>query len=241
MTKKVIGIVANQTVGDDPNYLNEKLAYIMNGYVESILQVNALPILIPLSDAENVKNYMELVDGIVLAGGQDVSPELYGEDRSPLLGRTSMLRDKFEMEVLRIAIEKRKPVLAICRGAQLVNVYFNGTLYQDESEIADSNLEHNQNKLKINQSLGSHYVTISDKKWANILGKRLFVNSFHHQAIKKLGDNLKIIAKADDGVIEGFESTDYPITAFQWHPEMQQRGDKNMLKIFQDLINTINR
>lgn len=228
-----IGVVTNQFKNESSQFAHENLTYTMQGNVSALSDAGALPILIPITQVEDVQAYINQVDGILLPGGQDIQPSLYGEPNSALLGPTWPLRDAFEWQLIKLAIAQQKPILAICRGAQLLNVYFGGTLYQDESLISsDSPVEHDQTRIPIKNELPSHTIKILDERLRETLGDTTGVNSLHHQAIKKLGQNLIPTAIADDGVVEGFRSTNYPIVAYQWHPEMQQRSDSRMANLF---------
>jgi len=129
-------------------------------------------------------------------------------------------------------VEANKPILGICRGAQIINTYFKGSLYQDLSYIGTEVLKHNQEN---SPSMVTHSVMIDkSSKLFDIFGEeKIRVNSFHHQAVKKVGDGLAISAKAPDGVIEAIEKTDYPfLVAVQWHPEMLHLTVEMMNKLF---------
>ena len=173
-----------------------------------------------------------MVDGLLLSGGQDVAPKNYGEEPTPKLGDIFPERDDFEYALLKAALEAKKPILGICRGLQIINTYFNGSLYQDLSYIGTEVLKHNQ----VNSpSMVTHSVTLDkSSKLFDIFGEeKIRVNSFHHQAVKKVGDGLAISAKAPDGVIEAIEKTDYPfLVAVQWHPEMLHLTVEMMNKLF---------
>ncbi|WP_353990348.1 gamma-glutamyl-gamma-aminobutyrate hydrolase family protein [Pediococcus argentinicus] len=238
MQKKVIGIVANRFEKDTEQFTHEHLTYTMQGNIDAIEKAGALPLLIPIIDPANLSQYLDLVDAIFLPGGQDVQPKLYGEEESSLLGTTSPKRDTFEMELIKLTLAANKPILAICRGAQLVNVYFGGTLYQDETMIpSDIKIEHDQVRIDIPNAQPSHLITIQDSHLEELLGsKKVKVNSLHHQAIHELGQGLKATSKAADGVVESFINPEHHITAYQWHPEMQQRSNDKMLNLFKDFL-----
>lgn len=233
MKKVRIGIVASRFLKKEPAFANEELTYTMQGNVAAVIESGALPILIPITDPGDATQYLSQVDGLILPGGQDVQPKLYGEPESDLLGVTSASRDSFELKLIEIAIQQKKPIFAICRGAQLVNVYFGGTLYQDESLIKGKvRIEHDQTRLAIKNEIPSHMIKIVDEELQSVLGNSTKVNSLHHQAIKKIGKGLTITAVAADGVVEAFKNDSQKITAYQWHPEMQQRSDARMLQLF---------
>jgi len=171
------------------------------------------------------------VDGVLFTGGPDIEPKLYGQAPEPETQRPNPPRDQMELELLRGALERDLPVLAICRGLQLFNVYHGGTLIQHLAGDKHRSLP----PLK-DASKPLHEVQVApDTKLAAILGEgQHAVNSRHHQAVAKTGTGLRISAKAtEDGIIEGLERPDKKFAvAVQWHPEDQVRTDETQLKLF---------
>lgn len=165
-----------------------------------------------IADAKYLPRVADNYDGLILCGGNDINPKYYGEDINGSVD-IDYERDKVELELLKAFVKAGKPVMGICRGFQLINVYFGGTLYQDienakqHSSYADFDLIHGVTAVK-------------DSILHKLYGENFVVNSYHHQAIKKLGDNLKVtLTSADKTVIEGFEHNSLPIFGVQWHPE----------------------
>ena len=155
------------------------------------------------------ENNADGYDGLILCGGNDISPALYQEEINGAVD-IDYERDKCEWRLIKAFIEAQKPILGICRGCQLLNVYFGGTLYQ--------HLE-NTNTHRIDGVGAIHEITAVKGSVAyELYGERFIANSFHHQAVKKLGANL-VATQYCDNVIEGFEHDSLPIIAFQWHPE----------------------
>lgn len=193
------------------------------------------PLLIPavrFSDAE-VSEMITIASLVVLTGGEDVDPLLYHEDvRYPEVKR-SEFRDAVEISLLKEVMKKKKPVLCICRGAQILNVCLGGTLYQDIPKDIPGALSHMQ---KENESL-SHTITIEGGSFLEKVysGKEITVNSFHHQAIKGIGKDLRVTARASDGVIEAVEHETLPIIGVQWHPEISYAFDDASKILFQAL------
>lgn len=237
MKKPVIGISGSLIIDSSGSFAGYKRSYVNNDYILSVIKNGGIPFIIPFNENEEViKEQIEMVDGLLLSGGQDVAPKNYGEEPTPKLGDIFPERDDFEYALLKAALEAKKPILGICRGLQIINTYFNGSLYQDLSYIGTEVLKHNQ----VNSpSMVTHSVTLDkSSKLFDIFGEeKIRVNSFHHQAVKKVGDGLAISAKAPDGVVEAIEKNDYPfLVAVQWHPEMLHVTVEMMNKLFISFI-----
>lgn len=176
-------------------------------------------LLTPAHDPRSIERILDLSCGLILTGGEDVEPRRYGQAPNPKLGATNPERDEMELTTVRAAVDRGMPVLAICRGMQLLNVAFGGTLYQDLPTDLDGDLLHEQ-EAPIGD--GWHTARVEPtSRLAGIFGEtELFINSFHHQAIRQLGENLRAVAWAEDDVIEGIEAPDHSwMFGVQWHPE----------------------
>jgi putative glutamine amidotransferase len=185
-------------------------------YLERSEREGLLPICLPLVEPHAVHRYLDLVQGVVLTGGEDVGPANYGHDEHPMLGRVVLERDAFELGLAREAIARRIPVLAICRGIQLLNVAMGGTLVQHLEPAED--LRHWPEDIYITPN--GHSVEIVDASLAALIGsERADVNSYHHQAVLTPGPGLRVAACAGD-VIESILGDDAPVLGVQWHPEM---------------------
>jgi putative glutamine amidotransferase len=162
-------------------------------------------------------------DGVLFAGGEDVDPAFYGEEKKYASVDINYDRDQFEMRLLEHALHRRLPILGICRGAQMINVGFGGTLYQDLAQDAAPEFEHRQTAAGKARSDTTHTVTVTEpgSLLAGAVAGSCRVNSIHHQAIKRLGRGLKVTAHSEDGLVEAVEAADdYPfLLAVQWHPE----------------------
>ena len=213
---KFIGILCWNDVIDGIKYQS-----INTAFSENIEKTGAIPIVFPqIKEMEKIDYFLSLVDGILLIGGSDISPHLYGEDPKRFLWDTNPRRDMVEMNILERAMEKKKPILAICRGMQLLNVYLGGDLYQDIYEQKDNVMNHS---FRDNKTI-SYYHNIymeEDSHMEKIFGEETLVNSYHHQAIRKLAGELKATARARDGIIEAVEykNEDQFILGVQFHPE----------------------
>ena len=237
--KPIIGILANIEIMNKELFLGCEKSSLNYDYIQSIMQTGGIPIILPVAqDKQLIEMQMNLIDGILLTGGDDVHSLLYGEEPHPSLGYINPKRDQFELDSIAIAYAQKKPILGICRGAQIINVAFGGTLYQDLSQISNKDsIKHAQNAPLY---VASHTIEIlPSTKLHEIFGQtHLQTNTFHHQAVKDLAKDFIINAKTKDGVIEGIEKNNYPfLMGVQWHPERMIHHDPKMLKLFNTFIN----
>ncbi|MEA4919100.1 gamma-glutamyl-gamma-aminobutyrate hydrolase family protein [Proteiniphilum sp.] len=229
MGRLVVGI---STENDMP----EKIA-VKKRYVNAVIQAGGIPLLLPFTDnVEVLRSVVSLIDGLLLIGGDDVSPFLYGE--SPIAGcfLISQERDTFDYTLLRLACKRQIPVFGICRGLQVINVYFGGTLYQDLPTQFPSDVCHkSQSPDKVSQ----HRIhCLENSILHTATGKEyLDVSSTHHQAVKELANGFTATAFADDGVIEAIESDSNSVWGVQFHPELSiPDNHEDMQQIFSYFI-----
>ena len=211
---------------------------VNNTYVNSILMNGGVPYLIPVTDdVEVLRQVVAQLDGIVFTGGEDFAPAYFGEEEHEHLGEVNVNRDTYDLTLFKLASDRNIPTLGICRGLQLINVGMGGTLYQDLPSQKPSDINHRQEEAG---TVATHSVSVVEGSLMHqILGeKEIQVNTFHHQAIKKLAPGLKIVGWANDSVPEMIEA--YPnrqIIGTQFHPEIfTANGDKLLGKLFQFLI-----
>lgn len=213
MRRSVIGVTLGD--GDRPGYHSMRA-----DYVRSVERSGAIPLVLPPLGAEHAEAVLDRLDGLLLSGGVDVDPSLYGRPRHPKLGRVDRKRDDFELALTREALRRDLPILAICRGQQLLNVATGGTLIQDIPSELKGAVTHDAAGRRTRRS---HSVELElGSRLAEILGPGpLSVNSFHHQAIDGLGEGLAVTGRcAEDGVIEAVEMPERNfVVAVQWHPE----------------------
>lgn len=193
-------------------------------YPEAIRRAGAVPLVIPPMDHAAIEALLDGLWGLCLSGGPDLEPASYGAPAHPALGPTEPELDRFEIALVRAAEARDMPVLAICRGLQVVNVARGGTLTQDLPSERPSHIEHRQAQAA---STPTHDVSLQDgSRTADCLGvTELRVNSFHHQAVDVLGCGLHAVGWAPDGVLEALEATDRSFTvAVQWHAESMTRS-----------------
>lgn len=209
----IIGITTS--LSDD-----ESLLQLNRTYTRAISHAGGIPILLPTCDeTDSLSRYAGICDGLLLSGGDDVDPSAYGEAQSWHCGTISPLRDCFELALCRQFLKMNKPILAICRGIQVLNVALGGTLYQDLQSDLPESLAHRQ---KQKPWYASHPVSlVRDSILSGILAAdAIAVNSHHHQAVAQPGKGLRICATAPDGVIEAVELPSHPFCiGVQWHPE----------------------
>lgn len=226
-------------IGVTPLYDGDKNSFWMiPGYMQGLEAAGAVPVMLPLTaDKDELLQLAETCDGFLFTGGQDVSPELYGENRKPECGEECKLRDISETILFRAALDADKPVLGICRGIQFINAYLGGSLYQNLPGEHPSNTEHHMSPP---YDRAVHNVSLmQESPLYELLGVKAFgVNSYHHQAIKTLAPKLCEMARSQDGLIEAVYMPDKKfVWAFQWHPELSYLTDEKSLKIFKAFVN----
>lgn len=235
MKKPIIGITSSHE--KENGLRNYHRTTVSIDYTKGVIEGGGIPIVIPTTgDIEIIKEQLNLIDGLILSGGPDINPIYYGEDFKEKIGVISPERDDNEIKILKEFLKTEKPILGICRGHQLLNVYFGGTLYQDLSYFEMEPLKHRQD---LYPELEIHNVAIEKNSiLEKLYGESIRTNSFHHQAINKLGEGFKVIARSSDGIVEAIEKIDHKFClGIQWHPEMMvARGNKDMIKIFKLLI-----
>ena len=211
--------------------------WMLPGYFDRVLQAGGVPCALPLTgDEEALAAAAETFDGFLFTGGQDVDPALYGAVKQPCTEEICPERDRMESVLLQKVLEKRKPVLGICRGLQFMNSYFGGTLYQDLSRMGEGVLRHRQDRP---YTIASHGVAVAaGTPLRECLGAdQIAVNSCHHQGIEHLAPGLVPMALSPDGLIEAFCHPGYPfVWAVQWHPEMMAEGDQPSRDIFKAFV-----
>lgn len=240
MKKPVIGIAGNILIMEGGMFPGIQKDYVNRDYVKSICQAGGVPIIMPSTDEEEtVRAQVLVLDGLLLSGGWDMEPQLYGEEPMWQQGFTMPEVDRFYLNVIKAAIEMGKPVFGICKGIQAINVAFGGTLYQDIPTQLQNTVKHNQSAPR---ECGTHSVNIiKDSFLGECLPPLIQINSFHHQSIKKLASGFRVVAQASDGVIEGVERLEGSfVAAVQWHPEMMaSHGNLEMMGLFEHFIKKV--
>ena len=225
MHKPIIGIGSD--IARKPGERDR--AFVYTTYVESLRRAGAVPLLIP-PQPENVDDLLDGLDGLVLAGGDDCDPAVYGEPPHPSVEPMDPRRQSNDLSLARAARERGVPTLGICLGIQMMNVAAGGSLIQDIDSAMKTEIDHASEPSDRHR----HDVLIeANTRLGGILGaQELNVNSSHHQAIKDVGDGLRITAQAPDGVIEGLEDPSHPFyVGVQWHPE-DMAGETSAASLF---------
>jgi len=222
---------------------NERELSVNACYTNGLIKAGALPVIIsPHMEGEVLEACLDKLDGILLAGGNDVDPNRYGDEPLDELGEVNPLRDDFEIRLVRMAAGRGMPVFGICRGIQSMNVAMGGTLWQDlpsQYRSADG-----QPPMAHSQKRPDHYPSHSVQVQKGTLLHRiagaddLLVNSFHHQAIKDPASALTVTAVSPDGVIEAVEVPSHPFfIGVQWHPELFLDRDEKAFALFKAFVN----
>ena len=226
----VIGITGNERpFPDDPD---ANMSYAATGFVEAVKEAGGIPLILPIGDAALAKDYISMIDKLIITGGQNVLPKFYGEEITIDSDDYLLKRDLFELALIEEARAAKKAIFTVCRGTQLYNVALGGTLHQD--------IEHHWQDNP-GQYTSQELVTKDQTILQEIYGKTSRINSFHHQSIKDLADGLEVIARdPKDDVIEAVQSTDESrFLGVQWHPEL--RFDKSPAdhKLFEYVVNDL--
>lgn len=239
--KPIIGITSNH-MEDDKIFikagvggLGQDWSVIANDCADSIIRAGGIPFFIPVSDDEEyLKSVCETIDGLFISGGNDIDPLLFNMRADKYTGLISPKRDFQEMFLIDYIYKyTNKPILAICRGMQILNVYFKGNLIMDIPSAGYPT--HSINKMDRTKPVHSVEIDKDSILYNIIGGDKLFVNSLHHQGVDIIGEKLKPVAKCEDGIIEALEyenNNDRFIMAIQWHPEMMSSKDKGNQSIF---------
>lgn len=240
MIKPLIGISANILISETGSFPGMERAYVNCDYVNSVVAGGGTPVILPvIEDDELIENQIRNVDGILLSGGYDINPLIFGEEPTEKQGFTYPEVDEHDIKLARIAYKMNKPILGICKGLQVLNVAFGGNLYQDLSQIEDCFIKHSQDSKR---DMAGHTVeTLKNSRLNSILGDSIKTNSFHHQAVKNVAPSFVASAWSKDGVIEGIElQEELFVVGVQWHPEGMINKYPVMLKLFQAFIDAAN-
>lgn len=232
MAKPLIGITTYNT----RNKFGRDVAAVQHTYIRAVAQGGGTPVLIPSILDDDVRGALySRLQGVLFSGGGDVHIKYFDGEDHPQISEVDDLRDTTELSMLRSAVEDGKPILAICRGVQVMNVALGGTLYTHIPDQFDTTIEHSQDEF----TTLIHPVNIDeDSRMAEIFGETLLqVNSLHHQGLKDVASSLRVVGHAPDGLIEAVELPNHPYAmGVQWHPEWltDQPATRRLFKSFVD-------
>ena len=236
--KPIIGITPSPMSIERPHGTFRTFG-IADTYTTAVEAAGGVPIVLPPQDG-NADRLAGLIDGLIISGGGDIDPLLYGDsDVHPKTYGIDAGRDSLELALAREAIDRELPTLCICRGIQVLNVALDGNLYQDVADQFGPDLEHRQQTLEVPNHEPWHSVTATaGSLLAEVYGTTdIQVNSFHHQGIRDLGTGLIAVGASTDGLIEGVELPGHPwMLGVQWHPEMMWAAHDEHLRPFQRLV-----
>ncbi|HWM78130.1 MAG TPA: gamma-glutamyl-gamma-aminobutyrate hydrolase family protein [Methylomirabilota bacterium] len=229
----LVGVTMSMTIDATP-----ERAYVNSAYLHAVQQAGGVPVLLPPQlSAASLERLGRGLDALLLTGGGDMDPAHFGESPHPSLYEVAPARDTLELGVIQSALDRKRPILAICRGIQVLNVALGGSLHQDVGTDPGTEVAHSQKEAR---DQTTHKITVTPgSRLARVMGAdEVEVNSFHHQVIKSLGRGLTAVAWAPDHLIEGVELEDDMrwVLGVQWHPEHLTKDSEPARRLFAALV-----
>ncbi len=216
----------------------EKMGFVVvrEHFLRAVIDCGAVPIMLPRTgNKDTLDEFVELCDGMILSGGHDVNPELYGEEKADNPEFYDDVRDVMEGHIVDAFMKTKKPIFAICRGMQFMNVHFGGTLYTDINKEYKTNIDHPRDHGF--HGIAHNVTVLQGTPLYDIISRTEYgVNSFHHQAIKEMASVFRVCAVSEDGLIEGVYIPGEPVIGVQWHPELMIDDDAESRKLFNAFI-----
>lgn len=212
--------------------------FVTNPYIQAVRYSKGLPIILPLVRSDRIlEQYTEICDGFLFCGGGDITPLLFGEEPKDNSGKTCITVDLFQIRLMKMILQTSKPVLAICRGMQILSVACGGSVWQDMKMIPGSNILNHMQNSSARSDISHRIRTERDSRLRQYIGSTLYVNSYHHQAVNAPGKDMLVSARAQDGTIEAIELSGHPFAlGVQWHPECMYRTSPEMRALFHEFI-----
>ncbi len=235
MTTPIIGV----TPSGDTNAAGVRMYSVAADYTTAIERAGGLPVILPLH-LENPETFLDALDGVVFTGGGDIEPSLFNQEKHETTNSIDEERDTFEIALMKAAFARDVPILAICRGVQVMNVERGGTLIQDIPSQTDSTMEHSQRRVGADEHAPFQTAAVQggDHPVSQALAEGdVSINSFHHQALGEVPDSLQVVATSDDGIIEAVYAPDatYAVGT-QWHPERLAAEHAEHQALFDNLV-----
>ncbi len=229
MAKVIVGITGNEK--EMPAMSGIKYVAVAKDLSEGVKQAGGLPIVIPIGKPELAKDYVDMVDKLILSGGQHVDPHFYGQEKEIDSDDYSLARDQFELALIKEALRQKKPIFAVCRGMQLLNVALGGSLHQSIQGHWQEDVSGTSHSLEIRPN----------SRVSQLFQAGTQINSLHRQSIKDLAPGLVATAHDPrDGTIEAYESQgQQSILGIQWHPEFLAKNCSHNQKLFDYLVQTL--
>ena len=215
----------------DTTVYNGDAYFIQQSYLDALEKANALAIPVVPNKHHDYQYLVEICDGLLLCGGGDSHPKYYHQEMHATTNVVKENIDEMDLALLDLFIKANKPILGICRGHQIINIYYGGTLIQDIPSLYDTPIKHRQNEAK---NVATHTITLTKDSSLGKKGEVYYVNSFHHQNIDQLGDTLEVLAISEDGLIEAIQNEN--VLGVQWHPEcmIEDVFHMNIIQTFVD-------
>ena len=231
-TKPVIGLTSSYEKNETADRI-----FLNHSYLDVIRHFGGIPLVLPVEGTEEeLETLINLCDGVVLTGGADAAPALYGEEILNDTVSVTPERDQGEIKICELAVKRNLPLLGICRGIQMMNIYFGGTLYQDIPSQITTDVKH---RMDPPYHRGSHNCILDKHSPLYALtGEEIIsVNSHHHQSIKAVAPGFLVMGTCEDGVIEAIYNPDKPfVWGVQWHPERIWDIEASSAKVFEAFI-----
>lgn len=235
MSHPIIGVTPSAGL----NSLGVRAHNLAVDYTQAIERAGGIPVILPLH-VQNIEALLTTLDGVVFSGGGDIDPALFDQEKHETVDYMDEERDTFEMKLMEEAFARDMPILAICRGVQVMNVQQGGNLIQDIPSQTDSTQEHSQRNLEVGEHDVFDEVTIpeGDNPISRAMGAgSVSINSFHHQALGDVAESLEVVSRSGDGIIEAvYAPKQTHAVGTQWHPERLAASDKKNQALFDDLV-----
>lgn len=235
MTEKIIGIAANEVLDSGESMHHLPVVYTPAGYVHGVQRAGGEPIVIPIGNPGAARFYISHIDKLILAGGQNVHPSYYHDTVKTDYDISYRPRDEFELALIREALAQHKAILGICRGMQILNIALGGSSNQKISTF--SKINHLQSEPGDTPTHGVEFKTGTILQ--KIYGENARVNSFHRQAVERIGEGLEAIAWSEDGIVESVEDKKRRLLGIQWHPDFTYAEIPQEQEIFNYVVNNL--